>query len=67
MYFRLADNTTHRDDYRELPLEKRFVRERDSYRQPEGSMETLTTHRETYTQKSSQRPAAVRPQEQKRV
>lgn len=64
---KLSDLTTHRDDYRVLPLEKRYVKERETYKPPEGGMDSLTTHREAYTQKSVTRPAAIRPAEAKRT
>jgi hypothetical protein len=64
---KFADETTHKTDYRTLPLEKRYQHERETYRQPEGSMESQTTHKTDYTPKPLERTSAIRPLESKRV
>jgi len=64
---KFADETTHKFDYKTLPLEKRYVHERETYKGPEGGMETQTTHQADYTAKHGDRPAAIRPAESKRV
>jgi hypothetical protein len=63
----LDQDTTHRVDYKQWPMERPFHREHLPYIRPEGNFEGLSTTHNDYTKKPIERPELRKPASARRI